>query len=253
MDKLKRTQQWVQGVITHPEGIHRGAKATLINDEEWSIATVVSPSNTLSSAQRIAIYHTSYFARLLECFKSEYQGLFNALGEELFHHLTWSFLQVHPSTTYTLNELGKLFPDYLESTLRESLDGATPDSWQIFIVDMARYERTYTEVYNGGGHEEILSVDMFGLDPLTLSPSVTTLKLEFPISKCIDQFRENETSNFPDQATSYYIINRDRYRVKAHLVDEKEWNSLHHWISNPKEECPIEYGQIWQARGICYS
>jgi len=253
MDNLRHTQKWVQGVITHPDGVYKGATETLVDGEQWKIDTIVSPSINLTSQQRIGIYHSSYFARLIECFRSEYNGLLNALGSKLFEHLTWCFLQAHPSTSYTLNNLGKLFPEYLETTLKENLEGETPDWWQVFIIDMAKFERKYTEVYNGDGHEKILSNDVFGLEPSKLSPAVTTLQLQFPISKCIGQFREDETNFFPSQEPSNYVFTRQTYRVKVYLIYDDEWNALQYWINNSTETCPTTYEDKWKSRGIGYS
>ncbi len=254
MNTLKNIQQWVQGVITHPEGVHKGAFETVIENQKWSIDSIVSPSNKLTSQQRITIYHNAYFARLIECFNSEYSGLLNALGEELFNHLTGHFLQAHPSSTYTLNELGKRFPSYLETMLNENLQGNTPDWWQLFIIDMAKYERLFTEVYNGEGHERLGSDDdIFGLNPIKPSPSLVTLQLQFPISTCIGLFRDSNQDEFPEPSQSNYIFSRDNYRVKVHLVNDEEWNAIQHWISNPSEDAPSAYHDSWLMKGIGYS
>jgi len=253
MSELKFTQKWMQEVITHPNGIVKGAQSAVIENEYWSIDSIVSPSKNQTSEERLNVYCISYFARLLECFRQEYKGLLSALGEEMFKHLAWSFLQAHPSTSYTLNALGKKFPTYLESTLHESLDGKLPDSWQLFIVDMAKYERLYTEVYNGEGHETMLTDDVFGLASVKLSPSVKTLQLRFPIAECIEAFRKDETRNFPEIEPSIYVFSRDQYRVNVSLVDNEEWSALMQWVKDPDLECPLNYRDKWLVNGIGYS
>jgi hypothetical protein len=118
---------------------------------------------------------------------------------------------------------------------------------------MATYERTCVEVYSGEGHEYIPTNDIFGIEPPKVSPSLRTLKLDFPISECIHRFRENEDVEFPDPKTSYHVITRQNYRVKVFLVDEEEWEALHDWIKNPEQECPQKYLRSWRMRGIVYS
>ncbi len=253
MSRLKKTQEWMQAVVTHPQGVQKGALSTTMDGKLREIESLISPSKSLSSQQRIGIYNSSYFARLLECFQSEYNGLLNALGAELFEHLTWSFLQLYPSTSYTLNKLGELFPTFLKNSLEENLQGESPDWWQLFILDMALYERKYVEVFHGDGHENIISDDVFGVEPLKLSPSVALLELQFPISECIGEFRENETNSFPVQEKTYCVFSRQNYRIKVHTVDFEEWEALQHWIKDPKQKCPEAYAEQWRLKGIGYS
>lgn len=253
MNHLKNTQKWLQGVITDPDGIYKGAVNTPIDEKLWKVDSVVSPSKTLTSEERINIYHISYFARLIECFKAEYNGLLNALGEEMFHHFTWCFLQEHPSTSYTLNNLGKKFPEFLERTLSEDIENGSPDDWQLFILDMAKYERTFTEVFSGIGHENLFSDDIFGIQPAKLSPSVCTLQLKFPIADCIGNFRENDFNSFPETQITNYVFSRQRYFVRVHALGNTEFESLQNWIQSPNQDCPIAYRDSWRQKGIVYS
>ncbi len=97
-----------------------------------------------------------------------------------------------------------------------------------------------------------MSNDVFDTDRLKLSPAVTTLRLQFPISKCIGQFRENETDAFPNQEPSNYVFSRQQYRVKVYLIDDSEWEALKFWINNSSEECPLVYRDKWLSHGIGY-
>ena len=253
MKNLKNTQKWLHEVVTHPNGIHNGAFNTLIEGKKWNVDSVISPSKTLTSEERIHIYHNSYFARLIECFKSEYKGLLNALGDEMFEHFTWCFLQEHPSTSYTLNDLGKRFPEYLEKTLTESIKIEEADDWQLFIIDMAKYERIYTEVFNGCGHENIHSNDLFEIEPPKLSPSVALLKLKFPIASCIGKFRENEFDSIPKIQVTNYVLSRQRFHVNVNILENIEYKTLQDWMLNPSEQCPSRYLNEWRLKGIVYS
>jgi hypothetical protein len=248
MSDLKQIQEWMVGIITHPKGAVIGAEETSINDQHWNIQSVVSPSNKLTSEQRIGIYHNGYFARLIECFKVEYQGLLNALGEELFQHFAWNFLLKHPSTSYTLNDLGKLFPAYLEATLLE--DEGTPESWQLFILDVAKFERTFTEVYNGEGHEVLL--DTKSSNQLQVSPAIVILDLIFPVAECIGHFREDTFTEFPEPKVSHYVFTRQNYMVKVYRLEAEEFQALLKWKSGELGSCPEMYAQKWKAIGVLY-
>ena len=248
MSDLKQIQEWMVGVITHPKGAVIGAEETSINDQHWNIQSVVSPSDTLTSEQRIGIYHNGYFARLIECFKVEYRGLLNALGEELFQHFAWNFLLEHPSTSYTLNDLGKLFPSFLESTLLEN--ESAPESWQLFILDVAKFERTFTEVYNGEGHETLL--DTKSSNQLQISPAIVMLDLKFPVAECIGHFREDNFTSFPEPMISHYVFTRQNYMVKVYRLEDSEYQTLLDWKSGVLDSCPDTFRQKWEAIGVGY-
>lgn len=245
-DGLKELQKWVYDVITHPQSVAAGAQ------DHWHIESIVAPSETLNSYQRINIYRDSYFLRLLDVFKNDYKGLKNMLGDELFDHFAWSYLQLHPSTSYTLNELGKRFPEFLQKSLEESLDGNSPDDWQLFIIDIARYERTYIDVFHGEGHEEIESKEPFPSTRLRLSPSVTTLQLNFPVAQHILSAREESLDALPDKETVNYVFTRDQYRVHVHSVSELEFKALDEWIQRPDQDCPTEFASEWKLKRICF-
>jgi hypothetical protein len=250
MSDLRKLQAWMVNVITHPKGAVKGAEQIAINDSHWSIDSVISPSNTLTSEQRIGIYHNGYFARLIECFKVEYKGLLSALGTELFEHFAINFLLEHPSSSYTLNDLGKLFPYYLESTLFDN--ESSPESWQLFILDMAKFERTFTEVYNGNGHEQLIDLTPFSQKSLKVSPAIVLLDLMYPVAECIGSFREETFTEFPESKNSHYVFTRQNYMVKVYNVGTTEFEALMMWKNESNSICPIEYQNKWEMIGVGY-
>lgn len=251
-ERLKELQSWVYNVITHPENVDEGAKRQAIDKQECTIEGIVAPSDKMSSHERINIYRNGYFLRLLECFKHEFKGLYHALGDEMFNHFVWNYLQAYPSTSYTLNELGKMFPPFLEKSLMESLNGAEPDWWQLFIIDVASYERAYVETYNGAGHESLESNELFEEVPLKLSPAVRSLRLNFSIAECITAFRNNDFDSIPDPQPTNYVLTRRNYRVVIHMLDEIEFEALHDWMDRPDQGCPNDYKINWEKKGIGY-
>ena len=149
--ELERIQRWMQAMITHPEGIQPGmASAQGFNQ----IEAVVSPSLTLSSAERLSIYSRSYHARLIECFRSIFPALLQALGEQLFDHFVIDYLQNHPPHSYTLGNVADDFPDHLEKT-RPDADQPPEnrESWPDFIIELAQLELAFIKVYDGPGVE----------------------------------------------------------------------------------------------------
>src|SRR6266508_5931262 len=137
-------QGWLQTVVTHPDGVAAGAAATGL-----PIDVVVRPSSRLTAEQRLHLYHRGYHLRLLECVRALHPALRHALTEELFDEFALDYLRARPSRSYTLFRLTEGFADHLEATRP---DGG--EAWPDFVIDLARLERTFLEVYEGPGVED---------------------------------------------------------------------------------------------------
>ena len=76
---LEKVQRWMQSVIMHPEGVEAGLDSETarkhINVSPEQVEQVISPSQALSSVERLAIYANAYYARLLECLGEEFPVL----------------------------------------------------------------------------------------------------------------------------------------------------------------------------------
>src|SRR5215213_1488697 len=100
---LSQIQNWMQSVLVEP-------------DSQASLEDFINESSRLNAARHLNIYRQSYIARLRECMKNQFSALAFALGEDLFQMFADQYLDAHPSRSYTLNNLGKNFPDFLEET-----------------------------------------------------------------------------------------------------------------------------------------
>jgi hypothetical protein len=140
---LAGTQRLMQSLITDPDGAEQDAPGGLVCE------TV-----TLPAAERLALYRRTYRLRLLGCLRDSYPALRHALGRELFDAFALEYLAARPSRSYTLNALGAGWPGYLEATRpdREAPAGER-EHWPSFLVDLARLERMFCEVYDAAGAE----------------------------------------------------------------------------------------------------
>ncbi len=143
----------------HPGGVAEGVESPAARCEIdiplERLPEVISPSQALSSANRLEIYVNAYHARLMECLDEEFAVTRYAVGEDLFGALTFGYLQHYPSRSYTLCELGRRFPQFLSETrlhARQKPAGA-PESWPEFVIELATLERALYEVYDGPGTE----------------------------------------------------------------------------------------------------
>src|SRR6266436_3375706 len=169
--EVNRVQRWFQAVVTHPDGVEAGADSDeaqrLIHLPPGQLEKVITRSRALSAAERLAIYANAYHTRLLECLAEVYPMLKRTVGEEAFDGFAFGYLQEFPSRSYTLNELGRHFPHYLqetrpttdngesESASADSADNqpALAEDWPDFLIDLAQLEWAIYDVFDGVGVE----------------------------------------------------------------------------------------------------
>src|SRR5687768_8504896 len=103
----------MQAVIMHPGGVTTGlasAEATQqLEVTPEQIESVITRSQTLSSIERLEIYSRAYYARLLECLRSQFPNLAKSLGNDAFDPFALGYLRRYPSHSYTLALLGSRF------------------------------------------------------------------------------------------------------------------------------------------------
>lgn len=127
-ESLGPIQRWMQSVIRNPDG----PDAALID-------AVIEPSQRMLSRDRLQIYANAYFARLLEVMTTEFPATAAAVGADVFVEFVHGYLQRHPSTSYTLSQLGAKFPQHLAET-RPPRQQPDPD-WIDCLIEIATLER----------------------------------------------------------------------------------------------------------------
>jgi len=95
------------------------------------------PSSRLSAAQRVDIYREQFWLRHEDSLTEDFPGTRALLGPK-WDDIVRGYLQQFPPTTPSLRELGFQLPDYFEN------QGSLEPS----VLDMARLERAYLEVFD---------------------------------------------------------------------------------------------------------
>lgn len=226
---LPHIQRWFQGVITHPAGVSAGVAA-----EGGTAEDIVARSERLTSIERIDIYAQAYTARLVEVLRGEFPALAATLGPELFTQFALGYLTRHPPTSYTLGVLGHGFPEDLAAT-RPPRTSDDPD-WADFLIDLARVERTYAEVFDGPGSEQLPppGPEVFaGLDPASwpatrweLCPSLRLLELRFPVHEHITAIRCDDSPAPPAPSPTWLMITRRDFVVRRAVMSQTAWTLL---------------------------
>lgn len=219
---LAHLQSWMQQAITTP-----GVLPTDIN-------AIILPSRNQTAEQRLQIYTHAYHARLLDCLAEEFATLKSVIGEQAFTELASGYLLAHPPTSYTLNDLGRHFPTFLQQT-RPSRESEGDDEID-FLIELATLERTYSEVFDGHGMENSpsLSADQLLALPLEQwlharlipAPSLRFLALKFPAHEFITARRTDPATPIPNPSPTCLLITRRDYIVRRIPLPREEFQLL---------------------------
>jgi hypothetical protein len=183
-------QQWLQAVVVHPgrveEALAARPAAALVPAGRTD--SVVLPSASLTATERVGVYHGMYLARMREALESDYPALARFLGPSAWEDLVCSYVQAHPSRSYTLNVLGRELPSFVaRSRVRRPA----------FCRDLARLEWAVTEAFDAPGSLPLSGEALAAVAPgawgrarLVPVPALRLLVLEHDAGSHLDALRE---------------------------------------------------------------
>jgi len=153
-----------------------------------AVAEFIKPNDRLSSFERIEIYNKQYWFRLLDSLYEDFPGLRALLGDEKYHKLSIAYLDKHPSTSFTLRDLGQ----HMEKFLAKNPKWTKPH--QKLARDLVRLEWAHIVAFDG---DELppLEIDelLDGADPATLKlnlqPYLTLLACDYPVDDFVISVR----------------------------------------------------------------
>ena len=199
-------QGWMQNALVFPRSADPG-----------ETEKIVEASPRLTGAQRLGIYQRSYYLRLLNCMDDQFPALRHALGEELFTQFAREYLQALPSESYTLHDLGRRFPGFLEETRPDRDKGEDErETWANFMVNLARCERDLFVMFDAPGHEgKPYADDQVPDERLRLQPCFALHEYRFPVSAYYHQVQQGKEPQLPPKETSYVALVRRDYHIRT--------------------------------------
>ena len=203
---LAEMQEWMQTILVRP------GKFTAQDSGKIETADLINASEKLSAQRHLNIYQQSYIARLRECMKNQFSGLAYALGEQLFQSFADDYLSVYPSENYTLNNLGKKFPDYLEQT-RPDANEAIKESWPDFMIELAQFEFNLSVIFDEAAEEKKEAISSTPNEELALLPVFHLFQHRYPICNYYLDFAAKKEPQLPFAAESYCVVTRKNYRL----------------------------------------
>ncbi|MBX2905886.1 MAG: putative DNA-binding domain-containing protein [Taibaiella sp.] len=208
---LEQLQKWMQGNLMYTDpGVQAG------------VADVVKPSARLSAQAHLDIYKSSYIARLRECLRTQFGALAHALGPQLFEAFTDQYLEGNPSESYTLNDLGKKFPDFLQAT-RPDADQPEKETWPDFMIELARFEYALSAIFDEHVADEEYATAAGALRPARV---LHLFHHSHPVADYYLAYTRKETPELPWPADSYCAVTRRDYRLGIFAIRPAQYHLL---------------------------
>lgn len=165
------------------------------------------PNDRLTSFDRLEIYNRQYWFRLLDCLHDDYPGLRSLLGRRKFHKLCRAYLARCPSASWTLRNLGRRLPDFIQDE-----PGLTAPMTAM-ALDITRFEWAQVVAFDEAKKKPLHVDDLLGGDPsklyLGLQPHLSLVPLDHAVDEYFMAVRQAESglrdaaSNARDQAPKH--------------------------------------------------
>ena len=176
------------------------------------VAEFIKPNDRLTSFERLQIYNRTYWYRVFDCLYDDFPGLRSVLGEKRFHALTRAYLAKHPSTSWTLRNLGSRLVQFIA----EEPNWTAPRTK--IAIDIARFEWAQVLAFDEARREPLKGDDLLGSNPdelkLGLQPYLVLLELDYAVDNYFMAVRDqddglrSEASNTPDHAPRRAAVKR---------------------------------------------
>jgi hypothetical protein len=177
------------------------------------LASVIEPSPTLTAAERVGIYHGMYRLRMAEALETDYPGLAHFVGPDEWAKVASGYVTAHPSTSYTLNVLGRRLPEWLKAhdDLRH----------RAFCADLARLEWAVCESFDAEdaprlepGVIESLAPEDWPEARLVPSPALRLVRLGWNAGEWLDTAKDEAHRHpRPRRQAGFVVVFRQELAV----------------------------------------
>jgi Putative DNA-binding domain len=232
MPDLAASQRWLQRAILAPAD---GADLADANE-------ILASSAGLTGGQRLNIYRRGYRLRLLEAMRGLYPGLRTLLGPELFDDFALEYLDACPSRSRSMADLGRRLAGYLAAQRPDRAEPpARREAWIGVVIDLARYEQVFSEVYDGPGTEgrtapgEPLPLPEDPDGAVTLAPGLRALRLRAPVHAYCAAVRGGQVPAPPESRPVRLVLSRRDFVVVATELP----TAPHRFLSALLADCPV--------------
>ena len=222
---LNAVENWMQEVITHPEGIGAGETSAAarrhVDLGAGTIERMIGSSRNLTPRQRLQIYSNMYFWRLIDILAEEYPTVRHVLGPPRFGRLAVAFLAAHPSRSYSLNHLSARFPEFIRSEAETPRAGCF---WRTSRASKGPWRRCSTPDVRPLTTRAFRSIPMkrWATGRIRMTPALRLLALDHPVDAFMAAVREERHADVPRPKKEWLAVFRSGYSVwRARLSEER--------------------------------
>ncbi|MFD0763330.1 DNA-binding domain-containing protein [Mucilaginibacter lutimaris] len=222
-------QNWLRTVVMAPGFLNQ--KIGYANHTyELNEHDVVTDNDIASVHSRLNVYSSGYMMRLLDCMYTDFAVSKKFMGDELFDSFAKAYLMYHPSTSYTLYDLGEKFPDFLDKTKPKLAEGEDSSAFDIPAA-LARIERTRQVALRAPGTEQDImdtgTTDVYQMFSTTLNIRIPQclqlLELDIPMKQFFEAVLHDEEYELPSPKKTFIAISRKNYRIVLDEITELQY------------------------------
>lgn len=224
-------QNWLKTVVTTPGYLSQklGQARHMHGLDETE---VVSDQGKASVYARLNVYASGYLLRLLDCMYADYAISKKFMGDEVFDSFAKAYLLYHPSTSFTLYDLGKAFPTFLAKTMPPAQEESDPafEEFMAIPIALARLERARQEAMRAPGtedkpqlgHEISVQDILFNTLRVSTPGCLQLLELDFPMVKFFTSVYRDEEYELPSPQKTFTAVSRKNYKVTMYDITESQ-------------------------------
>ncbi len=206
--QLKKLQRAFAEIIRRP----LRDNDSMIADRRSS--NIISPNQVLSAHERLELYARQYWWRIKDSLYEDFPGVRKVLGEALYHQVAEAYLIARPSTSFTLRNLGKSFPEFLKKSK------LIPIPVRNLAFEVALLEWDKIDVFDAAqGTPPSDSTPANAR--LTLSPALRIRALRYPAHRIIRGSVGESDSGTDHEQTSNTVSAKRKVKPKSGRISVK--------------------------------
>jgi hypothetical protein len=221
-----RMAKAVMQPLTSREQMRRRNSAGQSNETEAD--QFIRPNDRLTSFERLEIYNRQYWFRLFSCFEEDFPGVQAVVGRKRFQALMRAYLEAHPSTSFSLRNLGSRLPNWLEE------NPAWTEPHSEMALEMARLEWADIEAFDNAMWPPLAlkaRANIGAESRLTLQPHLRLIEAHYAIDDALIAIRHESgsrdtssnnasTGHVSKRTRSLREMERETVHIAVHRFDD---------------------------------